>query len=582
MESGEQAIGGIIVDITDQNNTQIELEDSRNLIQQITESSPGIIYIFHLKKQTISYINSCVSEYLGYGSDEIKEKGIDFFSEIVHPDDLEQVKQHYQEFDNFKNIPNQQPLELEYRMRHKDGSWRWFLSREVIFRRTETGEPIEVLGISTDINARKHAELELAQLNQTLEQRVRDRTQELEEANQAKTNFLNRVTHELRTPLNIIMGFAQLLGRCENLNNQQKQQIELIFNNGQQLVKLINELLDLGKIEANRMELELEWFDVYRLIDSVEEMFQLEIQGKGLELLVNLNSQVPQYIKTDQRKLRQVLINLISNAIKFTNAGQINLRVNVDSTSLERNVQQSLILRFEIEDTGRGISPEELEHLFEPFVQGKAGRRADQGTGLGLAICQQLIRIMGGKIRVNSTVGLGTTVDFSIAINCPVEIVSGVQQGQKIIGLAADQPQYQILVVDDRSENRQLLTLMLRSLGFEMLEAANGLEAISQVEQHQPQLILMDLEMPEMDSLEAIQRIKTTPKGEEMVIFTVSALSLNEEQEETINRYCDDQISKPIRLEILLNKIAEYLGVRYVYASQKSTESQVDNLEEEK
>lgn len=563
MNDGEQAIGGIMVDISAEKKAIKELEESRNLIHQITESSPGIILIVDLESELISYVNSCVRELLGYPPDEVKNKGMDFFEDIFHPEDIERVKRHYREF---KNRDDRQPIELEYRMRHKDGTWHWFLSREVVFRRTETGEPIEVLGIHTDINARKYAELELAQLNQTLEQRVSDRTQELVEANRAKTDFLNLVTHELRTPLNIIMGLAQLLGRCDNLDSSQQQQIKLIFNNGQQLLKLINELLDLGKIEANRMELNLNWFDLYRLIDLLEQMFQVDAQRKGLEFSVVLDPQVPQQIKTDERKLRQILVNLITNAIKFTDAGQISLRVNVDSTSL----------RFEIEDTGRGIPSEELEHLFEPFVQGEAGRRSHQGSGLGLAICRYFIEMMDGEIRVNSIVGSGTTFDFSIPINSPVEIVSSPQQRQEIIGLAADQPQYKILVVDDQADCRQLLMLMLGSLGFEMLEAANGLEAISQFEQHQPQLILMDIKMPVMNGLEAIQRIKTTPEGEATVMIAVLASALNDSQEEMLNNCCDDMIFKPIREEVLLNKIAEFLGVRYVYASE-ATESPADN-----
>ncbi|MEA5520574.1 CheR family methyltransferase [Limnoraphis robusta] len=579
MNDGEQAIGGIIVDISAEKKAQKELEESRNLIEQITESSPGIIYIFDLAEQTISYINRGVSENLGYHPDDIKQKGIDFFSEIVHPDDLDQVKQHYKQFEN---RANQQPIELEYRMRHKDGSWHWFMSREVVFRRTETGEPKDMLGINTDINDRKKAELELAQLNQTLEQRVKDRTCELEEAKQkaeeantSKSQFLSWVTHELRTPLNIIMGFAQLLGRCENLNSKQQQHVDLIYNNGQQLVKLINELLDLGKIEANRMELELEWFDLYPLMNEVEEMFQLEIERKGLELSVEIDSGVPPYIQTDEQKLRQVLVNLITNAIKFTNAGGVSVRVNMESTS-SSDTEQTMSLRFEVEDTGRGIPPEELEHLFEAFVQGEAGRTSRLGTGLGLAICRQFIEMMGGEIRVNSTVGEGTTVDFSIAINFPVEVVSSIQQGQQIIGLTPDEPPYRILIVDDRVDNRQLLRFMLGSLGFETLEAENGLEAISQFEQHQPQLILMDIKMPVMNGLEAIQRIKTTPEGEATVMIAVLASALNDSQEEMLNNCCDDMIFKPIREEVLLNKIAECLGVRYVYASE-ATESPADN-----
>lgn len=532
-------------------------------------------------------MNHCVLELLGYHPDEVKDQGIEFFEEVVHPEDIERVKQHYRDFENIdENLGDRQLIELEYRMRHQDGSWRWFLSREVVFRRTEAGQAKDVLGINTDITARKQAELELEQLNETLEQRVSDRTQELEEAKQeaeeanaSKSQFLNRVTHELRSPLNVILGFAQLLGRSENLNSQQQQHLNLILTNGQQLLRLINDLLDLGKIESNRMELHSDWFDLYHLMNSVEEMFQLETQRKALELSVEIDPGVPQQIKTDEQKLRQVLVNLITNAIKFTDTGGIKVRVNVESTS-SSDTAQTQTLRFEVEDTGRGISPDELEDLFEAFVQGEAGRNSRQGTGLGLAIARYFVKIMGGDIGVDSTVGSGTTFDFTIPIDFPVEVVSSTQPDQQIIGLAPDSPQYRILIVDDLVDNRQLLRFMLTSLGFEICEAENGSDAITQFEQYQPQLILMDIQMPIMNGLEAIERIKTTPQGEATVILAISAYSLNDEQTETIHRYCDDIISKPIAQDILLDKIAQCLGVRYVYASEESTEFPEDNAEQ--
>ncbi|MEB3283621.1 MAG: CheR family methyltransferase [Lyngbya sp.] len=583
----KQALGGIIVDISELKQAQKELEESRNLVEQITESSPGIIFIFDLETETISYVNHCVLELLGYHPDQVKNQGIEFFEEVVHPEDLDKVKQHYRDFENIaENLGDRQLIELEYRMRHQDGTWRWFLSREVVFRRTEAGKPKDILGINTDINARKRAELELEQLNETLEQRVSDRTQELEEAKQeaeeanaSKSQFLNRVTHELRSPLNVILGFAQLLGRGENLNSQQQQHLNLIFTNGQQLLRLINDLLDLGKIESNRMELDVDWFDFYGLMNAVEEMFQLDIQHKGLELSVDLDSGVPQYIQTDEQKLRQVLVNLITNAIKFTDTGGVSVRVNVESTS-STDTEQTQTLKFEVEDTGRGIAPDELEDLFEAFVQGEAGRNSRQGTGLGLAIARYFVKMMGGEVGVDSTVGSGTTFDFFIPIDFPVEVVSNTQPDQQIIGLAPDSPQYKIMIVDDQADNRQLLRLMLGSLGFEICEAENGSQAISQFEQHQPQLILMDIQMPEMDGLEAIQRIKTTPQGEATVIFAVSAFGFSDEQQEIIHRYCDDIISKPIRQDILLDKIGQCLGVSYVYASEESTEFPEDNPEE--
>jgi two-component system CheB/CheR fusion protein len=579
----DNSCDGIVItfiNINDIKQVQKQLESTNNLLENLNDNSPVGLFILDSQLRFLR-VNSILAEMNNIPAEDHIGKRV---SEVIPQLADEQLMSFYQQLLETKEpIKNIEVMGGESTDLQTQSCWlvtyysvQW-----------ENGEQV-IGGIIVDITARKQAELALDQLNQSLEERVRDRTQELEEAkqkaetaNNAKSQFLIRVTHELRSPLNIILGFAQLLERCQNLNSEQKQQINLIFNNGQQLLKLINELLDLGKIEANRMELIVEWFDLYRLIDGLEEMFKLEIQRKGLEFRVDLNSQVPQQIHTDPTKLRQILINLISNAIKFTDAGQICLRVNVDSILLSENEDQSLKLRFEIEDTGRGIPRQELDRLFEPFVQGKSGRNSQQGTGLGLAISRYFVEMMGGEIGVDSTVGSGTRVHFSIVGNSPVkQSALPSQPPQKIVGLAADQPQYRVLVVDDQADSRQLLILILESVGFEMIEAANGLEAIAQFEQYEPQLILMDIRMPIINGLEAMQQIKATPKGEGTVIIAVLASAVEESQQEILNRCCDEIIFKPIKEDILLDKIAECLGVRYVYRSLDSTKVEADNSEE--
>ncbi|MGB3193059.1 MAG: CheR family methyltransferase [Limnoraphis sp.] len=579
----ENSCDGIVITFVNINQikkVQQRLENTNNLLENLNLSSPVGLFIVDSNLQFLrvnprlaEMNNRSVEDYLGKRLSEVIPQLAD--------EQLMPVYQHV--LGTGEPVRN---IEVQGRESTDPQTQSYWL---VTYYSVEWDHGEQAIGgIIVDITARKQAELALDQLNQSLEERVRHRTQELEEAkqkaetaNNAKSQFLSRVTHELRSPLNIILGFTQLLERCDNLDSQQQQQVNLIFNNGQQLLKLINELLDLGKVEANRMELNVEWFDLYCLMDELQEMFKLEIQRKGLEFRVNLDSQVPQQIQTDKTKLRQVLINLITNAIKFTDVGQICLRVNVDSTLSNQNEDQSLKLRFEVEDTGRGIPPEELDRLFEPFVQGKSGRNSQQGTGLGLAICRYFVEMMGGEIGVNSTLGAGTRIHFSIVSNSPVKRSATLPQlRQEIIGLAADEPQYTILVVDDRADSRQLLILILESVGFEIIEATNGLEAITQFEQHEPQLILMDIRMPILNGLEAIEQIKATPKGEGTVMIAILTSALDDSQQERLNRCCDEIIFKPIKEDVILDKIAECLGVRYVYRSLESTEFEADYGEE--
>lgn len=584
IENQERAVGGVILDITQLKQTQQQLLQSRNLVQQITDSSPGIIHIFDLEKQCVSYVNRSVRELLGYTPDEILEKEENIMSSMVHPDDIKRMQKHYQ---NFANVADREVVEIEYRVLHKKGFWLWFYTREVVFKRTSTGKVKEVLGVDTNINDRKQAQKRLEQLNATLEQRVQIRTGELEAAklkaelaNQAKSEFLSRMTHELRTPLNIILGFTQLLARANNLETQQRSQLGLISKSGHHLLELIEEVLDFSKLEANRMELDPTFFDFHALITYLQEMFQVTAENKGLELQFDIDSDVSQYIHADERKLRQVLINLLSNAIKFTDAGHVSLKVRLAHISEGDYLEESAsglttTLAFEIEDTGRGMSPEEVEQIFEAFVQGEAGRRSQVGTGLGLSISRRFVQLMGGDINIDSSLDVGTTISFSIIVNSiPETTPSHSLTPQEVIGIDPEQPEYRILVVDDWEDNRKLLVIMLEAIGFQILEAANGQEAIEQWEQHQPQLIFMDLRMPLMNGFEAIQQIKSTPQGRATAIVALSASgALDGEQFSFLKANCSDILSKPVQEEILLNSIADCLGVKYIYSSDRNIPS---------
>ncbi|MEG3969022.1 PAS domain S-box protein [Microcoleus sp. T2B6] len=394
-----------------------------------------------------------------------------------------------------------------------------------------------------------------------------------EVANRAKSQFLASMSHELRTPLNAILGFSQVMARNISITEEQKEYIKIINRSGEHLLELINDVLSMSKIEAGQITINPSRFNLYNLLNSLKEMLQLKAHSKGLHLILENTDDLPQYIQTDEAKLRQVLINLLGNAIKFTQHGTVTLRVSsqAEKDATEENKFQ---LYFEIADTGPGISPSEISTLFKPFVQTETGRKSMQGTGLGLPISQQFVRIMGGDIDVESQLGQGTLFSFNIW----VDLVTQSDEQEKspikqVIALEAGQDTYRILIVEDVAENRQLLLKLLIPLGFEVREATNGQEAIALHSTWKPHLILMDMVMPVMDGYEATRQIKKTLEGKETIIIALTASAFDEQRQIIWSAGCNDLICKPFREEVLFEKIAHHLNLRYIYEKENLSTS---------
>jgi len=534
-ESG-QSQGGVVVcrDVTDRRQAE---KTNRQTLEMLDLASDSII--IRDMSDRITYWNQGAEELYGWTKAEVVGEYIHTFLQTTFPKPLEEVLAEFFERGSWEG-------ELHHTTRddrHIIVASRWTLQRDA------SGQPCAQLEINTDITERKQAEAALAQAKEAAEA-----------ANRAKSEFLANMSHELRTPLNGVIGYAQILQRANTLNQEDRSRIEVIHQCGSHLLTLINDILDLSKIEARKVALNPSDFHLPAFLQGVAEMCRIRAELKGIQFRYQAATELPIGIRADEKRLRQVLINLLSNAIKFTDAGSVTF-----TTSFAREGK----IRFEVRDTGIGIQQEKLQAIFQPFEQVSDAQRQSEGTGLGLAISQELVELMGSTIQVQSEIGIGSIFWFEVNLPEAAEWVKTAQANQhgQIIGIKGCRPK--ILVVDDRWENRSVVSKLLSPIGFDLAEAASGQAGWHKAVEFQPDLVITDLMMPDVDGFELISRLRESESFKDLVIIVSSASVFEADQYRSIEAGGNDFLPKPVLAAALLQKLQQHLHLEWLYEAQQ-------------
>lgn len=501
------------------------------------------VFMALAKTLQLFYVNQGMVKLLGYTQEELSQMTL---LDIIP----EYTSENIQALINPLMAGSQPALKFEAITQHKNGT---NIPVEIFLQYVQIkAQKTRFVAIMRNITERKQAETTL-----------REALDVAEVANRAKTAFLAHMSHELRTPLNAILGYTQLfLHWDETLDTEQRENIEVIQRSGEYLLTLINDVLDLSKIEAERLALIPKdfYFDVF--IKSINDLFQVRAEKKGITFDYQPLTQLPTVIHADETRLRQILINLLSNAIKFTKQGNVTFQVGHHYDKI----------RFQITDTGIGIAQEELDKIFLPFQQVGERDYQNQGTGLGLAITKKLVNMMGGNLHVESILGQGTTFWVEMDLPKAFDVIPEPTNEPKIIGIEFQSPK--ILVAEDQDENRAVLVGFLAPLGFEVVEACDGQETVNKARQIQPDLILMDLVMPIMDGIEATRQIRQISELKNVVIIAISTSAFEFHFKQSREVGCNDFIAKPFNAQLLLAKLQKYLNIKWIY--DKIAQNQMD------
>lgn len=544
------ALAGQAAEIVERQHAEEVARASEHFLNSIIENIPDVIFVKEAATLHFVRCNKAAEQLLGYGREELIGRSVHDLFPAQEADFFTLKDRAVLESRQMVDVP-EEPVQTRHgtRLVHT-------MKIPIVDVR---GEPQFLLGISRDITEQKRAEEELRRYREHLEDMIHERTAELavakeraDAANQAKSDFLAHMSHELRTPLNGILGYAQILKRGKSLDQRQVNGITVIQRSGEHLLAIINDILDMAKMEAGKAELNLSDIPLDRFIYFIAETVRMKATEKGLAFACEMAPDLPEGVRVDEKRLRQVLLNLLSNAIKFTEKGSVHLRVGCLPPAR---------LRFEVQDTGIGIDEARLEAIFLPFEQVSDARHRVGGTGLGLAISRQLVRLMGGEIHVVSRRGAGSA--FSFELNVPVVAPQAAVVPPEWAVSGYKGPRKTILVVDDVAANRAVAVDMLGQLGFDAVEAVNGLDALEKAKALRPALVLMDVVMPGMDGLEATRRLREMPEFKDLPIVAVSAGASGSDAAKSLAAGANAFLSKPVDFSGLLSQIAALLNIEW-------------------
>ncbi|MEJ2118091.1 MAG: ATP-binding protein, partial [Alphaproteobacteria bacterium] len=404
-----------------------------------------------------------------------------------------------------------------------------------------------------------------------------------EAANKAKSSFLANMSHELRTPMNAILGFSGLMRREPDITESQREKLDIVNRSGEHLLALINDVLEVAKIEAGRMSLALAPFDLGGMVRDVIDMMRLRAEERGLSLQFDQSSEFPRFIRGDEGRLRQILVNLVGNAVKFTEQGSVSIHLRAEKDDAQPqatapDTPSTKRLFIEVEDTGTGIAPENLERLFQPFVQ-LAESSMQKGTGLGLTITRQYVQLMNGTIDVQSELGKGTVfrIELPVELAASTDVTSWESDArmEEVCGLEPGQKEFRILIAEDNRLNQIIIMKLMNSVGINAKIAANGKECVEMFQEWQPHLIWMDRRMPVMDGIEATKNIRSLPGGDNVKIIALTASVFSEEVQILLDAGVDEYLRKPYKFHEIYDCMARNLGMKYIYASDQPQEEAV-------
>ncbi|AFY58123.1 PAS domain S-box [Rivularia sp. PCC 7116] len=549
----------VMIDITERKKAEAALRESEARFKNMADSAPVLIWMSDAKGKAI-FLNKAWLELTGIS---LEQQLGDAWLESIHEEDLQQDSW----YKNLSNLNKQsQPIEIQFRIRGSDGQYYWMLGKEVP-RFSQQGEIIGYIGSCIDITEIRNAKEQLYRANYQLEKNTIQLSRAKEAAettNQAKSSFIAHMSHELRTPLNGILGFAQILQADDTLNREQQNKIDIIHQSGEHLLTLLNDILNLSKIEAEQLELELKDISFPLFLEKIISIINVRAQQKNITFNYRPSSRLPAVIRADETRLRQVLLNLLGNAVKFTHDGEVNFYVSkLENNEVKDN--SGCLIQFKIEDTGIGIPQNKTKEIFLPFHQLKNDDSLNEGSGLGLSISQKIVNLMGGKIQVESTTQKGSTFYFDLHFSEIEDIQHFKDFNLELhpIGIKGKQPK--ILVVDDNKINRAVVVSYLQQLGFEISEANNGKQALETVKNLKPDLVLLDLVMPIMDGFETTKALKSNPQFKDLPIIAISANAMFDAQLSSYRIGCNAFLSKPVDLKILIKSIAQFIDIEWVY-----------------